>query len=68
MKILQSLLYGLALAGPQQDDTEEMCGGVSQLKKRLKSRVLKIRPRSRILKNWPKYKYLKNYFEKTTKN
>ena len=29
MKILQSLLYGLALAGPQQDDTEEMCGGVS---------------------------------------
>ena len=32
MKILQSLLYGLALAGPQQDDTEEMCGGVSRLK------------------------------------
>ena len=30
MKILQSLLYGLALAGPQQDDTEEMCGGVSR--------------------------------------
>ena len=34
MKILQSLLYGLALAGPQQDDTEEMCGGVSRIRKK----------------------------------
>ena len=34
MKILQSLLYGLALAGPQQDDTEEMCGGVSRISKK----------------------------------
>ena len=34
MKILQSLLYGLALAGPQQDDTEEMCGGVSRIAKK----------------------------------
>ena len=42
MKILQSLLYGLALAGPQQDDTEEMCGGVSRFKKRPKSRTSKI--------------------------
>ena len=44
MKILQSLLYGLALAGPQQDDTEEMCGGVSRISKknRPKSRTSKI--------------------------
>ena len=35
MKILQSLLYGLALAGPQQDDQEEMCGGVSKLARKV---------------------------------
>ena len=29
MKILSSLLAGLVLAGPTQDDTVEMCGGVS---------------------------------------
>ena len=29
MKILSSLLAGLALAGPTQEDTVEMCGGVS---------------------------------------
>ena len=40
MKILQSLLYGLALAGPQQDDTEEMCGGVSRIRKK---KILKCR-------------------------
>ena len=50
MKILQSLLYGLALAGPQQDDTEEMCGGVSRLKNRPKSPVLKNRPEAEFWK------------------
>ena len=39
MKILQSLLYGLALAGPQQDDTEEMCGGVSRISNKIDQKV-----------------------------
>ena len=62
MKILQSLLYGLALAGPQQDDTEEMCGGVSQFKKSKKSSFKKSAI-SRILRNWPKYKYKKLFWK-----